>query len=100
MPLPSKQNMIYSLMIKKIRDNYKPGDKLPSEVQLAAGIGVSRQSLRSTLSRLEEEGLIRRTNRGTFVRDTVVETMPGKIPFIFLSPAPIITPPADFIPRI
>lgn len=73
MPLPSKQNMIYSLMIKKIRENYKPGDKLPSEVQLATAFGVARGSLRSTLSRLAEEGIIERTNHGTFLRNTVVD---------------------------
>ena len=88
MPLPSKQNMIYSLMRKKIRENYKPGDKLPSEVQLAAEIGVARRSLRSTLSRLAEEGLIQRTNRGTFLRDTAVESNAGKNPVYILVPCP------------
>ena len=88
MPLPSKQDMIYSLMLKKIRENYKPGDKLPSEVQLAATIGVARRSLRSTLSRLEEEGLIRRTNRGTFIPDAVVKNNTGKNPVYILVPCP------------
>lgn len=88
MPLPSKQNMIYSRMMKMIRDNCKPGDKLPSETQLASMIGVARRSLRSTLSRLEEEGIIERTNRGTFLRDSSTKSGTAGDPVYILVPCP------------
>ena len=72
MPLPSKQNMIYSRLLKMIRDEYKPGNKLPSETQLASMIGVARRSLRTSLSRLAEERIIERTNHGTFILDSEI----------------------------
>ena len=47
---------------------YRPGDKLPSEVDLAAELGISRPTLREALLHLAQEGLIVRTHGvGTFV---------------------------------
>lgn len=47
---------------------YRPGDQLPSEVELAAQLGVSRPTLREALLHLEQEGrVVRRHGVGTFV---------------------------------
>lgn len=53
-----------------------PGDKLPPEGVLAAGLGVSRMTLRQALASLEAAGLLeRRRGRagGNFVREQRVE---------------------------
>src|ERR1700751_161168 len=42
-----------------------PGDKLPSEVEIANALGVSRMTLRQALSAIEAKGLIDR-RRGRF----------------------------------
>jgi GntR family transcriptional regulator len=50
------------------RGSLKPGEKLSSEPELAASLGVSRNSLREALGLLESEGLLaRRRGVGTFV---------------------------------
>lgn len=50
---------------------YPPGDKLPTEAQLAARFGVNRHTVRHGLSRLVEEGLVRtRRGSGAFVAAT------------------------------
>jgi GntR family transcriptional regulator len=43
----------------------QPGDKLPSEVEIATALGVSRMTLRQALSAIEAKGLIDR-RRGRF----------------------------------
>jgi GntR family transcriptional regulator len=47
---------------------YQPGQRLPSESNLAAQLGISRPTLREALFNLEQEGVIvRRHGVGTFV---------------------------------
>ena len=47
---------------------YRPGDKLPTEPELAQQIGVSRATLREALRSFEQQGIInRRQGVGTFV---------------------------------
>jgi GntR family transcriptional regulator, uxu operon transcriptional repressor len=49
----------------------KPGDKLPTERELAAQAGVSRAVIRSVLDDLEARGvLLRHVGRGTFLTPT------------------------------
>ena len=68
----SKQNIsdvVYEqLMENLIAGEWKPGDKIPSENELAAQIQVSRISVRSALQRLSSLGLVEsRQGEGTFV---------------------------------
>ncbi len=47
---------------------YQPGERLPSENELAAQLGISRPTLREALLNLEQEGIvIRRHGVGTFI---------------------------------
>jgi len=47
---------------------YKPGQQLPSEVDLAAQMGISRPTLREALLHLEQEGfVVRKHGVGTFI---------------------------------
>ena len=49
---------------------YQPGEKLPSEVDLAAQLGISRPTLREALLNLEQEAIIvRKHGVGTFITD-------------------------------
>jgi GntR family transcriptional regulator len=64
----SVKNEIEELIAK---GEIKPGDKLPSEYDLAKRFAVSRMTLREALRALEEEGwLARKQGIGTFVRVT------------------------------
>lgn len=54
---------------------YHPGDRLPSETQLAAEFGVSRGTLRQALASLRSDGLIEAVAaRGHFVRSATPPT--------------------------
>jgi DNA-binding FadR family transcriptional regulator len=64
----------------------KPGDKLPSEVELMTVGGVSRATVREALSRLQVSGLVE-TRRGI---GTFVLNMPGST-VSRLDPATIVT---------
>jgi GntR family transcriptional regulator len=65
-PLPLKvQQHLFSLIEDGV---YKPGEQLPSEVDLSAHLGISRPTLREALLSLEQEGMIvRKHGVGTFV---------------------------------
>ena len=46
----------------------RPGDKLPSENELAEQFGISRQTVRKAIGMLEEEGIVRRVKgSGTYL---------------------------------
>jgi GntR family transcriptional regulator len=56
------------------RGDYRPGSRLPSEIELAEQLSVSRPTLRESLRLLEERGMIgRRHGRGTFVRERPIQ---------------------------
>ncbi|MEM7614379.1 MAG: GntR family transcriptional regulator, partial [Pseudomonadota bacterium] len=55
-----------------LRGILRPGERLPSERDLAGQLEVSRPSLREALSELEDEGLIEtRAGAGAYVADVL-----------------------------
>ena len=72
--MPKYQRIAEWLQQKIADGTYGPGDKLPSEQELREQFDVSRQTVRSALAVLEEEGLIYgRQGSGNFVRDPTEE---------------------------
>ncbi|MBE5996078.1 MAG: FadR family transcriptional regulator [Lachnospiraceae bacterium] len=70
----SRQNIsdeVYNQFIDAIMNgDWKPEEKIPSETELAAQMGVSRVTIRGALQRLEGMQLIeRRQGEGTFVSE-------------------------------
>lgn len=65
----------YAELAQKLRNDiqngsYASGQKLPSENELAAGTGYSRQTVRQAIGMLEHEGLVIRVQgSGTYVRN-------------------------------
>lgn len=63
---------IERLILKKLR----PGDKLPSERELVAVLGVSRSSIRDAIRSLELMGMVEpRQGTGTIVREVSSESL-------------------------
>lgn len=56
---------------KIIVENMKPGEKLPTEIELAERLSVGRSTIRESLKVLSSKGLIQRGNEGTFVSEKV-----------------------------
>ena len=58
---------------------YKPGEKLPSEEELAGLLGVSRPTLRVAIGYLESQGLlVRRHGVGTFISRSQADHITGE----------------------
>ena len=72
----SKSNTVYKELRRCINHAvYRPGEKLPGEITLAAELGVSRVTLRSALKQLTSEGVIESYGRsGNYVSMNI----PGK----------------------
>lgn len=63
-----------------LKGTWKSGEKLPSENELAATLGVSRMSLRSAIQRSCAMGFTEtRVGEGTFVRDFSLRTYFGEL---------------------
>lgn len=68
-----KKDAVYHQLRNAIRSGkLKPLEKFPAEQQLAGELNVSLNTLRDSLNRLKQEGLIVKVNgKGTFVADKV-----------------------------
>lgn len=64
---------VNEILRERIHDaTYKPGERLPSESELAEEFGVSRATVRTVLAKLSVEGLIlRRQGDGTYVNERI-----------------------------
>lgn len=60
---------------QEIRDRiFAPGDRLPTELELAQRFGVNRHTVRRAVASLQDFGLIRiEQGRGTFVQEDIVD---------------------------
>ncbi|MGY9047616.1 hypothetical protein P775_23240 [Puniceibacterium antarcticum] len=59
---------IRDILRREIADQYRPGDLLPNERELAERFDVSRNTIRETMIHLEALTLIEKTKRGARVR--------------------------------
>ena len=66
---------IQQILEREIREHvFKPGERLPTEAELASRFQVNRHTVRQALSRLQERGLLRTDQgRGTFVQEAVID---------------------------
>ena len=73
---PIKTRKIYEEVVEQLKvmltdGELKPGDKLPSERDMAESLSVSRASVREALTTLEAIGILEiKPGEGTFVRQT------------------------------
>lgn len=78
---PIKTKRIYEEIIEQIRvlvteGHLQPGDRLPSERDLAGQLNVSRASVREALSALEMMGLLEiRSGEGTFIKKINIDSV-------------------------
>ena len=67
MPVINKSTLVDDVenhLIKYLVDNkFKPGDKMPKEIELAESLGVSRSVIREALSRLRMLGILKSYKR-------------------------------------
>lgn len=78
LPLPKKETLfeqVSQLLADKIRrGEWRPGEMLPNEAELAASFGVSQGTVRRAMQILVSEGIvIRRQGRGSFVAEFSAE---------------------------
>ena len=68
---------VYNQIVTLIsRGKLKPGDKIPSERDLATDLGISRQSIREALNRAEVMGLIEvRQGEGSFILSSINKSL-------------------------
>jgi GntR family transcriptional repressor for pyruvate dehydrogenase complex len=68
---------VYKQIVSLISNGQlKPGDKIPSERELSAELGISRQSIREALNRAEVMGLIDvRQGEGSFILSSLNESL-------------------------
>jgi LacI family transcriptional regulator len=82
---------LHTRVTARVRDDvrggrYSPGDRLPSEIDLARQLGVSRGTVRQALVALLDEGVLQTVpGRGTFVRDGSSQRAVGLIGMILPS---------------
>jgi GntR family transcriptional regulator len=68
---------------------WRPGDRLPSESQLASRYGVSRVVVRQALAILQDDGqILRAQGRGTFVADPKLDARAGGLARLLAVPRP------------
>ena len=74
---PKIPDIVYKQLVSLITNgHFKPGEKLPSERNMALELGVSRPSIREAIYRAKIEGLIKvKQGGGTFVISSLKENL-------------------------
>lgn len=71
--VPASGDEIYAAIRQKIADGapgYRPGDRIPTQLRLAAEYGVSRDTIVRAVARLKADGyLVTRGGNGTLVNE-------------------------------
>lgn len=81
------------MILKKLH----PGDKLPSERELAESLGVSRSSIRDAIRSLELVGLVEpRQGSGTVVREISAESVMNPLTSVLRHKVELVTELLDF----
>lgn len=75
-PLPIKKVTVVDEVANQVKQmiingHLKPGNRLPSEHELAEMFSVGRTSIREALKALDALGLLERTQQGTFVKESM-----------------------------
>ncbi|MCR5789264.1 MAG: FadR family transcriptional regulator [Lachnospiraceae bacterium] len=91
---PVRKNFISDQVYEQMKEqfingNWKPGEKLPSETELAGIFQVSRITIRNALQRLNAQGLIEtRFGEGSFVREADIgeQIKSLLLPEVYLEP--------------
>lgn len=66
------QQVLDEFVFLLMNNKLKPGDKLPSEMDMMKDFGISRPVLRETLSSMETLGIIKRKPKGgTYITDSI-----------------------------
>jgi len=79
---PIRRSALYEVIAERLReliaaDRLEPGDRLPSERELARQLGVSRTSVRQALAALRSLGLVEvRHGEGAYLMRTADEVVP------------------------
>lgn len=90
---------IKSLLIKRLEDGqWKPGEAIPSEIELANYYGVSQGTVRKAIDELASENLvIRKQGRGTFVATHNEAKSEYRFLRLFADQAPVIKPKSLYL---
>jgi len=86
--LPKHERLRMYLIRELTEGRLVPGNALPTEVELAAAAGMSRNTVRQALAELQRNGVIRRVpGCGTFVHESAMERLkPGLNLFALVIP--------------
>jgi GntR family transcriptional regulator len=72
-PIPLYMQLKKDISEKIMNGTLPYGSKLPSEIEIAHQYGISRNTVRTSLCKLADEGfLVRKQGKGTFVRHRIV----------------------------
>jgi GntR family transcriptional regulator len=79
-PIPLYYQIAMDFRERLMRQEWNPGERIPSEIELSQEYQVSRETLRQGLAYLEDEGILsRHRGRGTFVERAEKRTAFGQI---------------------
>ena len=85
-PEKLSQSVVQQIELLLLRGILRPGEKLPSERELAEKLGVSRPSLRDALAELQDRGLlVARAGSGVFVAELLDAAFSDSLVRLFAS---------------